>query len=123
MTHDFNEIETKEDYHGHGTYKTYTVGFLTCIALTLIMYFLVVGNFFSGWTLDFVIIGLSLVQVIVQLLFFLHLGDESKPYWNLITFLFMFMVIIIVVSGSIWIIFDLDYRTMREMMEVMSEGK
>lgn len=116
MSHEFNEIESKEDDHGHGTYKSYTAGFLACIALTLITYFLVVGNFFTGWTLDFVIIGLSLVQVVVQLLFFLHLGDESKPYWNLITFLFMFMVIIIVVSGSIWIIFDLDYRTMRDMM-------
>lgn len=113
MKNEFNEIDIKENHHGYGSYKSYLIGFAASIALTLLAYFFVAGHFFTGWVLDTVIITLSIVQVLVQLLFFLHLGDESKPYWNLIAFLFMVMVVVIIVVGSIWIIFDLDYRMMR----------
>ena len=36
--------------------------------------------------LIYTIIGLALIQAIVQLIFFLHVGQEAKPRWELIIF-------------------------------------
>lgn len=96
----------------HGTFKSYVIGFILSIILTLAAYFLVVNHVWSEWTLILAIVGLGLVQVFVQLFFFLHLGEESKPYWNVLIFLFMLLVLVVIVSGSLWIIYNLDYRVM-----------
>lgn len=101
----------------HGTYRSYIIGFVLSIVLTLAAYFLVTEHVLAGWTLIFAIIGLSIVQVLVQLLFFLHLGQEPKPYWNLISFLFMALVVGIIVAGSLWIMYNLDQRVMHAGMD------
>lgn len=99
----------------YGTYRSYIIGFILSIILTLAAYFLVTEHVFTGEILDFAIIILSVVQVVVQLLFFLHLGQESKPYWNLLAFFFMVLVVVILVFGSLWIMHNLDYRNMPSM--------
>lgn len=97
---------------GSGTLVSYSLGFLLSIVLTLVAYFLVVNDVFVGWTLMVAIILLAMVQLLVQLVFFLHLGRESKPRWNLIMFLFMLMVVVIVGLGSLWIMHNLDSHMM-----------
>jgi len=49
------------------------------------------------------------------LIFFLHLGIESKPRWNLLVFYFMVVVLAILLYGSFWIMSNLDYRMMGKM--------
>lgn len=90
--------------------KPYVVGFVASTVLTLTAYTLVVTTAFSGWTLFYVIIALAVIQLLVQVIYFLHLGREEKPRWKLITFLFSVMVVFIVVVGSLWIMNNLDYR-------------
>lgn len=92
------------------TLKTYVTGFIWSIGLTLIAYALVVHHALSATTLTAAIIGLALVQFMIQLLFFLHLGRETKPRWKLFVFLFMVMVVLILVFGSLWIMNNLNYR-------------
>jgi cytochrome o ubiquinol oxidase operon protein cyoD len=93
-----------------GTLKTYVTGFGCSIVLTLAAYLLVIHQLFSRQILIALVIGLALVQFIVQLLFFLHLGTETKPRWKLFVFLFMVMVVAILVFGSLWIMSNLNYR-------------
>lgn len=54
----------------------------------------------------------ALLQLLIQLFLFLHLGDEKGPRWNVYSFLFMTLVVIIVVAGSLWIMAHLNYRMM-----------
>lgn len=54
----------------------------------------------------------AILQLLIQLFLFLHLGEEKRPRWNLYTFLFMSLVVIIVVVGSLWIMANLNYRMM-----------
>jgi cytochrome o ubiquinol oxidase subunit IV len=96
-----------------GTFKSYVIGFISSILLTLLSYFFVVENILEGWTLILTIVGFGLIQVIVQLVFFLHLGTDPKHYWNLYLFLFMVLVLVIVVIGTLWIMYNLDYRIMK----------
>jgi cytochrome o ubiquinol oxidase operon protein cyoD len=42
--------------------------------------------------------------------FFLHLGRESKPRWNLNALLFAVLVVVIIVFGSLWIMHNLNYH-------------
>ncbi len=91
----------------HGTVANYVIGFVSSIILTLLAYTLVVNQVFSGWNLAYAIIGLALIQLIVQLRYFLHLGQESEPRWNLLLFDFMLIIVVIVVIGSIWIMQNL----------------
>ncbi len=102
----------KESYHSVGKYKAYLIGFILCIVLTLASYFMVTERLFSVQTIFFTIIGLAIVQTFVQLVCFLSLGKEPKPHWNSIVFLFAAIVLIILVFGSMWIMYHLEYRLM-----------
>jgi cytochrome o ubiquinol oxidase operon protein cyoD len=91
-----------------GSLKSYTIGFVLSILFTLFAYFLVVNQTLSATTIMVAILVLAITQMLVQLVFFLHLGQESKPRWNLIVLLFALLVVLIVVIGSIWIMNNLN---------------
>lgn len=90
----------------------YIIGFILSVLLTLSSYYLVVKEYLSGHALLFSLMGLAIVQLFVQLWFFLHLGAEPKPRRSTIVFLFMVMVVVIIGGGSIWIMLDLNERVM-----------
>jgi cytochrome o ubiquinol oxidase operon protein cyoD len=94
----------------HGSLKTYTAGFVLSIILTLVAYVLTVRQMISGWALIFILAGLAVLQLFVQLIFFLHLGRESKPRWNLWVLVFAAGVVIMLVFGSLWIMYNLNYN-------------
>lgn len=100
---------------GQGTLKSYLAGFVLVLALTLLAYFLAVSKVFTGF-MHYASIGfLGLVQAGVFLYLFLDLGKESNPQWNLLSFLFTIMVTLILVLGSIWIMYHLNYNLMAPM--------
>jgi len=96
-------------HEGYGVFKSYLIGFILSVILTFTSFFLVIEQVLSGWTLLLTISGLGLIQAIVQLVFFLHLGSEKSPYWNFTTFLFMLLVLVILVAGTLWIMYHLNY--------------
>lgn len=100
---------------GHGSYMAYIVGFVLSIVLTLVAYFAVVNDWMSGFGALIFVSTLAVLQLLVQLLFFLHMGQERGPQWNLMTFLYAGMVVVIVVIGSIWIMYNLDNNMMHKM--------
>ncbi len=95
---------------GHGSTQSYTIGFISSLILTGAAYLMVVNHLFNGWGLISAIVTLAIAQLLVQLLFFLHLGRESKPRWNLSIFLFMLIVVVILVFGTLWIMKNLQYH-------------
>lgn len=92
--------------------RSYVVGFILSVVLTVIAYLLVVNHILSGFGLALAIMGLAAVQLVVQLVFFLHLGLDAKRRWNLAAFLFMGMVLLIIVVGSLWIMNNMNYNMM-----------
>lgn len=94
------------------TIAKYTVGFLLSLVLTLVAYFLVVGGFKSDWLL--IILGvLAIAQMVVQLIFFLHVGEETGPRMRLASFVFMAGTLLIIVIGSLWIIKNMNYNMLK----------
>lgn len=93
-----------------GDFKSYLIGFLLSLELTLAAYWLVVDHGLNNRVLMAAILCLAIIQLMVQLIFFLHLDKESKPHWNLMVFGFMAIVLIIIVFGSLWIMSSLNYH-------------
>ena len=95
--------------------RTYCLGFTLSLLFTLAAYFLATSSIFSkNLTLSF-IVALCVIQALAQFIFFLHLGQESKPRWGMHTFFMTILILVIVVFGSIWIITSLNYRVMSGM--------
>jgi len=50
---------------------------------------------------------LALVQLVVQLVLFLHVGQEEKPRFNLLALSFGLITVVILVGGTLWIMQNL----------------
>lgn len=94
----------------HGTIRAYIIGFILSIVFTLIPYYLVVNQSLTGSALLWAIMSFAVVQMIIQITFFLHIGRGPKPNWNLFFFGSTVGIILIVVGGSIVIINNLHYN-------------
>ena len=90
----------------------YAVGFLSSIGLTLSAFWVVTYHILAGWSAAWAILSLALVQCIIQLFLFLHLGDDTRPRWKFLSMIFMLAVLIIIVVGSLWIMQSLNSRMM-----------
>ena len=95
-----------------GSYLAYISGFAGSLLFTISAYLLVTHHVFSKWHLVIALLALAVAQLVVQLVCFLHLGREKRPYWNLVVFIFMGGVVLIVALGSLWIMYSLNHRMM-----------
>ncbi len=92
--------------------RLYVIGFVSAVLLTLTAYFIVVDHWLSGVAAIATISLLAVVQFVVQLYFFLHLGKGINARWNVAAFAFMLMTLFILVAGSLWIMYNLNYNMM-----------
>lgn len=105
-----------DKYHSWNiSYKPPVIGFILSLVLLVAAYRFEVHHHLQGSALIFAIFGFAILQALIQFVFFLFLGLESKPRENTIIFLFMVLVIIIIVGGSIWIMSNLNYNMMPQM--------
>ena len=105
-------LSTSSSGADHGTLKSYTIGFILSIILTVIPYYLVVEHQFAVSTIIAGVVGLGLVQLLVQLVFFLHLNTKSERGWNFQSFVFTALVVVILLAGSLWIMYNLKINMM-----------
>lgn len=91
--------------------KSYVIGFVLSILLTVAAFVLVEQHQLTPVYLYIVLAILAVLQLIVQVVFFLRLNARtSDSRWDLIAFLFTLLVIGILVSGSLWIMYNLNYN-------------
>ena len=100
----------------HGSFRSYLTGFSLSIILTITAYLLVVHRKFTIGIIIAAIVALALMQFFIQLFFFLHLGKETKPRWKLFVLIFMIIIVLILVFGSIWIMNNLNTRISPEQL-------
>lgn len=119
MQHEHSLKESQKEWHGSIT--SYIIGFVSSILLTVASFLLVINTTLTGKPLIYTIVSLALIQAILQLIFFLHVGQEPKPRWETVVFFFMLLVLLIISFGSIWIMNDLNDRMMSNMPMMMEE--
>lgn len=115
MSHNGEDILEVIKKEWHGSYKHYAIGFFGSALLTALSFFFVIGGFIKGSALIYTITVLALIQAIIQVRYFLHVGEEPKPKWETGIFFFMVLVLLIVIVGTLWIMYDLNERVMSGM--------
>jgi len=107
-----------ETHANHGSLKSYATGFLLSVILTAIPFWLVMGNVFDkSSTTALVLLAFAAVQIVVHMIYFLHMNTKSEGGWSMLALIFTVMLVVIMLSGSIWVMYHLDHNMMPGMMD------
>lgn len=115
-THSFDHDHAEHEAHqDHGSFKGYVTGFVLSVILTAIPFWLVMGNVLGSPGLTgFVVLGFAAVQIVVHMIYFLHMNTRSESGWTILALIFTIMLVVITLSGSIWVMYHLDSNMMPE---------
>jgi cytochrome o ubiquinol oxidase operon protein cyoD len=106
-----------DDHAAHGSLKTYAIGFLLSVILTAIPFWLVMGKVFEkSSTTALVILAFAAVQIVVHMVYFLHMNTRSEGGWSMLALVFTLVLVIILLSGSLWVMYHLNHNMMPGMM-------
>jgi cytochrome o ubiquinol oxidase operon protein cyoD len=97
----------------HGSFKGYMTGFLLSVVLTAIPFWLVMAKVFQDKQVTVVIIlAFALVQILVHMVYFLHMNTSSEGGWNMLALIFTLVLVVIALSGSLWVTYHLNANMM-----------
>lgn len=103
-------MTAKADKAYNREYQRYIVGLVGALGLTYSIYLLATSHALAGMWLAAVLLLIAATQLVVQLLVFLHLRNESKPRWTLWSIVYSVIMMLIVVIGSLWVMYNLNYN-------------
>jgi cytochrome o ubiquinol oxidase operon protein cyoD len=104
----------------HITVSGYVTGFVLAVILTAIPFWLVMGKVFANPTVTiFVILGFAIVQIYVHMVFFLHMTSKAEGGWTWMSLIFTLVLVVIVLSGSMWVMYHLKTNMMAPSPEQM----
>ncbi len=109
------DAEIGHDAHApaHATRQGYLIGFGLSVVLTAIPFWLVMaGVIASNAVAAFVVVGLALAQIVVHMVFFLHMDTKSESGWTFMALMFTIVLIAIALSGSLWVMYHLTSNMM-----------
>lgn len=104
------------DEHGgaaHGSLRGYLTGFILSAILTAIPFWIVMTNAIANHAVaGFTVLGFALVQMVVHMIYFLHMNSRSEGGWTMLALIFTIIILVIVMSGSIWVMYHLNGNMM-----------
>ena len=97
-----------DSHQSHLTLDGYLIGFGLSVILTAIPFGLVMsGVLESKNATAFAITILAVAQIVVHMVYFLHLDARSEAGWNMMALIFTAVILIIALTGSLWIMYHL----------------
>ncbi len=97
---------------GHGSARSYALGFVLALVLTAVPFILVMTSAAPVSVLVVTIAVCAAAQIGVHLVFFLHLDRSSGQRWNVVVFAYTVIVLAILVGASVWIMYHLNQNMM-----------
>ena len=120
--HSHNTGHAPAGHHGHGdhghheefphvTRKEYNTGFILSVILTAIPFGLVMsGAIENPDVAAMVVMGFGAVQIIVHMVYFLHMNRKAQGGWTFLAFVFTAILLAITLVGSLWVKYHLHYN-------------
>lgn len=106
----------------HGTFKGYVTGFVLAAILTAIPFWLVMGDVLGDSRLTgIVVMAFAMVQVVVHMIYFLHMNTRAEGGWTVLALIFTSTVVIITLVGSLWVMHHLNANMMPMSVEDMKK--
>jgi cytochrome o ubiquinol oxidase subunit IV len=121
-THHSHAHGAEHQHANHGSLKSYIVGFALSIILTLMSFGCVMSGAVPHDLIMPGIMVLCVAQVLVQLMFFLHLSAKPGQRDNLSIGVFTLLIIAIVVVGSLWVMHNMNLYMMHPVSQSMSSS-
>lgn len=120
--HGSDEHFPGHDSHGageaHGSFRGYMTGFILSVILTAIPFWLVMGEVIEDRQLTgLIIMGFALVQIVVHMIYFLHMNTSSEGGWNMLAMVFTIVLVVITLAGSLWVMYHMNANMMPSMSE------
>jgi cytochrome o ubiquinol oxidase operon protein cyoD len=120
--HNHSEHDHHDHDHGHGddghhvSLKDYAIGFVLAVVLTAIPFWLVMAKVFDkSSTTAAVVLAFAVVQVVVHMVYFLHLNSKAEGGWSILATIFTLVLLVIVLAGSIWVMYHMNVNMMPAM--------
>ena len=102
-----------DDLAYHATVKGYVIGFLLSVVLTAIPFWLVMGKVLPNANVTgLVIMGFAAVQIVVHMIYFLHMNSKVEGGWSMLALIFTAALVLIMLSGSIWVMYHMNTNMM-----------
>jgi len=104
----------RDPMHEHqGSLRDYLTGFVLAAILTVIPFWLVMGNVLdNSLVTTLVILALGGVQMVVHVIYFLHMSTKSEGGWTFMSLIFTITVVVIMLAGSVWVMYHLNHNMM-----------
>ncbi len=119
------DAHTGHDLHGHGgdhghdaghpesTLGGYLTGFFLSVVLTAIPFWLVMsGALGSKEATAVAILVLGAIQIVVHMVFFLHMTPSAEGGWTMMALIFTIVMVVITLTGSLWVMYHLNTNMM-----------
>jgi cytochrome o ubiquinol oxidase operon protein cyoD len=100
------------DTHAHGSLKSYLTGFVLSVVLTAIPFWLVMTGVLPPQTTGFIIMAFAVAQIVVHMIYFLHMNAKSEGGWTMLALIFTIIIVAIALSGSLWVMYHLNVNMM-----------
>jgi cytochrome o ubiquinol oxidase operon protein cyoD len=116
--HGYDEVLDHDTLHI--TVVGYVTGFVLSVILTAIPFWLVMGKVFASSTVTtFVVLGFAIVQIFVHMVYFLHMTSKAEGGWSWMSLIFTLVLVVITLSGSMWVMYHLKINMMSPSPEQM----
>lgn len=110
-THDADSHDA--DSHAHGSLRSYLIGFGLSVVLTAIPFWLVMNDVLANKQIAaLVIMAFAVVQVVVHMIYFLHMNTNAEEGWTFMALIFTIVMVVIAMSGSLWVMYHLNANMM-----------
>jgi cytochrome o ubiquinol oxidase operon protein cyoD len=97
----------------HGSLKGYLTGFILSVVLTAIPFWLVMDHVIANANVTILLImAFAAVQIVVHMIYFLHMNSHSEGGWSLLALIFTLVLVGIVLAGSLWVMYHLNSNMM-----------
>lgn len=100
------------DGRGHGSLRGYLVGYLVAALLTIASFLAARTDALTPSSATAAITVLAIAQMLVHLIFFLHISTSPNQRTNILAFVITAVVVSMIVAGSLWIMAHLHSNMM-----------
>lgn len=98
---------------GQKKLSVYTIGVIICAILTLLSFWAVMSDKLTKHETFILIYSSAIIQFLTQVICFLRLNtDTEQSKTNVMSILFTFVIVIAIIAGSLWIMWNLNYYMM-----------
>jgi len=99
--------------HGEITLSGYLTGFLLSAVLTAVPFYLVMSGVLGDKQVTAVVImAFAVVQIVVHMIYFLHMNTSSEGGWTMMALIFTMVMVVIALTGSLWVMHHLNINMM-----------